>query len=360
MRDLKYLFSYTAPLAAFISFYFGGVWSFSLLYLAFIIIPVVELFYQGTSENLTMEEEDSQLKKVLFDLMLYMNVPMIFGLQIFYFYTVAQGGLFWWELLGMTLSAGILIGADGINVAHELGHRNTWYERLMSKILLLPSFYLHFIIEHNYGHHKWVSTDKDPATSRLNENIYFFFVRSTVMGYISAWKLSGELTKKKGHTAFGFRNPMYQYTAIQLAYVAVAIALFSWSILPYVIISGIIGFLMLECVNYIEHYGLRRKKLASGRYEPVKPHHSWNSNHELGRIFLYELTRHSDHHYKANRKYQVLRHFEKSPQLPLGYPGSILLALFPPAWFLYMNPKVKAEQERIDKAFTMSGKAVAA
>jgi alkane 1-monooxygenase len=109
--------------------------------------------------------------------------------------------------------------------------------------------------------------------------------------------------------------------------------------------TAIVGFLLLESVNYIEHYGLVRKQLASGRYEPVTPRHSWNSNHELGRIFLYELTRHSDHHYKATRKYQVLRHMDESPQLPLGYPTSILMALVPPLWFKKMNPIVKAVGE---------------
>ncbi|MDX1666459.1 MAG: fatty acid desaturase, partial [Saprospiraceae bacterium] len=100
------------------------------------------------------------------------------------------------------------------------------------------------------------------------------------------------------------------------------------------------GFLLLESVNYIEHYGLRRKKIGEGRYEKVRPAHSWNSNHELGRIFLYELTRHSDHHYKASRKYQILRHFDRSPQLPFGYPTSIIIALVPPLWFTLMDPRV--------------------
>ncbi len=332
----------------FLAYYFGGVWSYSGFIVAFVIIPIIELFYQGTTENLNVEEEDSYVKRKFFDVVLYLNVPIIWALLIYFFYTISQGGLAWWEILGMTWTTGILLGGNGINIAHELGHRDTWYEKLFAKILLIPSFYLHFVIEHNLGHHKWVSTDKDPASSRLNENIYTFFIRSTFMGYLSAWKISGEQTKKKGYTPFGWRNPMYYFQLVQIIYLGAIAYFFSWTLVPLAIIAGILGFLLLETVNYIEHYGLRRKKLASGRYEPVQPHHSWNSNHDLGRIFLYELTRHSDHHYKANRKYQVLRHFDEAPQLPHGYPASMIMAFIPPLWFSYMNPKVKKVQEQIN------------
>lgn len=351
MRDFKYLIAYIIPVAVGLSYYLGGVWSFSGFYIAFVLIPFVELFYKGTTENLSVEGEDTQLKKRLFDFILYMNVPIIWGLLGYFFYTVYTGNHQWWELMGMTITTGILLGGNGINIAHELGHRDTWYERMFSKMLLLPSFYMHFIIEHNFGHHKWVSTDKDPASSRLNENIYTFFFRSTFMSYYSAWQIAAEQTTRKGHSAYSLiHNPMFGYTLIQLTYVTTVVFIFGWMMLPYMVVAGILGFLLLEAVNYIEHYGLRRKKLSSGRYEPVKPHHSWNSNHELGRIFLYELTRHSDHHFKANRKYQVLRHFDESPQLPLGYPGSILIAFIPPLWFAYMNPKVEKERLRFNMA----------
>ncbi len=341
MKDFKYLFAYTAPLAIGIALSFGGIWSFSGFILAFMIIPTMELIWKGTTYNLTDDEETVQNNKLIFDILLYLNVPLVYGFLAYYFYILTTGVHTWWEILGYTLSIGILLGADGINVAHELGHRNTWYERLMAKMLLLPNLYLHFIIEHNYGHHKWVSTDKDPASSRLNEPIYTFYFRSVIGSYLSAWKISANHTEKKGHHPYHlWFNPMFSYQFVQILYLALVYFFFGWQILLLTIAAAIIGFLLLESVNYIEHYGLRRKKLANGRYEPVQSHHSWNSNHDLGRIFLYELTRHSDHHYKANRKYQVLRHFDESPQLPLGYPASILMALIPPLWFAYMNPKV--------------------
>jgi len=133
---------------------------------------------------------------------------------------------------------------------------------------------------------------------------------------------------------------MIQFQLAQVGYLLVVGLLFGWKMLPFAVAIAVFGFLMLECVNYIEHYGLRRKLLPNGRYEKVSPRHSWNSDHELGRIVLYELTRHSDHHFKATRKYQILRHIDESPQLPLGYPTSILMALVPPLWFRVMNRRV--------------------
>jgi alkane 1-monooxygenase len=242
---------------------------------------------------------------------------------------------------------GIVLGVTGINVAHELGHRTKKYEQTMAKILLLPNLYMHFFIEHNWGHHLNVSTDEDPASSRLNETIYAFFVRSVSNSYLSAWEIENKRLMRTGKKVISLHNEMIWYQIIQIAYLFIVGWYFTWSVIPFAIIVATIGFLLLEAVNYIEHYGLRRRKLASGKYEIVQPWHSWNSNHVLGRIMLYELTRHSDHHYKATRKYQVLRHFDKSPQLPYGYPGSIVLAFMPKIWFRMMNPRVQKFQENM-------------
>jgi alkane 1-monooxygenase len=199
---------------------------------------------------------------------------------------------------------------------------------------------MHFFIEHNLGHHKNVATDEDPASARMGENMYAFWWRSVKDSYLGAWRLEAERLKKAGLAPYSVANHMIWFQMIQIIYLILIGLFFGFTGILMAIGFAIIGFLLLESVNYIEHYGLRRQKLASGRYEPVLPKHSWNSNHELGRIFLYELTRHSDHHYKSTRKYQVLRHYEEAPQLPFGYPMSILVASFPPIWFRMMNKRV--------------------
>lgn len=146
---------------------------------------------------------------------------------------------------------------------------------------------------------------------------------------------------------------MIRFTLIQALYF-VSIVFFStyWYTTLAIVMAGVVGFLLLETINYIEHYGLRRKKLASGRYERVRPQHSWNANYEVGRILLYELTRHSDHHYQASKKYQILDHQDEAPELPFGYPTAMLVALLPPLWFKIMNRRLPNQKstEMLDLA----------
>ncbi len=349
MKDLKYLIAYIAPIAAIFAIHYGGFWSPAAFYIAFVIIPFIEFLLPGSGsvENNDEAAEESRSKRVFFDILLYSNIPLLYSILYLFLIRITTADVSNLEIIGMTLSVGVVCGVTGINVAHELGHRETWYEQTMSKILLLGSLYMHFFIEHNRGHHKNVSTDEDPASSRLGENVYAFFYRSVTQSYVSAWHLEAERLMREGKPNFSFSNEMIWYQIIQLAFLTGVYFFFGNIALLCMIIAGIIGFLLLELVNYIEHYGLRRRKLASGRYEKVLPLHSWNSNHELGRIFLYELTRHSDHHYKATRKYQILRHFDESPQLPYGYPASMLLALVPPLWFSVMDSEVLKWQEKL-------------
>jgi alkane 1-monooxygenase len=204
----------------------------------------------------------------------------------------------------------------------------------------MPVLYQHFFIEHNRGHHKNVSTDKDPATARKDENLYTFFLRSITGQYKSAWRLENNRLKSNDQAAMSWHNEMVRFTVYQLLYLAVVGIIFGIEMLPYSFAVALIGVLLLEAVNYIEHYGLKRVLLPTGKPERVLPKHSWNSDFEMGRIMLFELTRHSDHHYKASRKYQVLRHMEEAPQLPVGYPAGMLMATVPPLWFKVMNKRL--------------------
>lgn len=340
MNNLKYLAGYIPILSTCISLYLQGVWSYFAIVIVFGFIPLIEIYTPKSTLNLGKEEENNILLNRFFDWLLYLNLPLLYSVIIFYFIVLTSVDLATYEIVGLTLSVGIACGSAGINVAHELGHRKKNYERILSQMLLLPELYMHFYIEHNLGHHKNVATPKDPATSRFGENIYTFFVRTVTQSYVSAWEIQKQLLKKEKQPFFSFSNKMLVFQFIQFAYLFVIGYVFGWQMIGFAIAIAVLGFLLLETVNYVEHYGLVRKKLPNGRYEPVQPHHSWNSNHMLGRIVLYELTRHSDHHFKASRKYQILRHFNESPQLPYGYPASMLMALIPWLWFRKMNKEV--------------------
>ena len=318
----------------------GGKWVFVAPLYVFVLIPLIELFFGGSQINMEKAEEEIAKKDWKFDVVVWSVVPLQFTLCFFFLNRLDDNSLALWEKLGMMFAFGIACGVLGINVAHELGHRNTWYEQLMSKMLLATSLYMHFFIEHNRGHHKNVSTDEDPASSKYGEIIYAFYFRSVINSWLSAWHLEGDRLRKAKQSFWGIHNEMLMYQIIQIAMLVAIATIWNWQVMLYFIGAATIGFLLLETVNYIEHYGLRRKKIDGEYYEKVMPVHSWNSNHPIGRIMLFELTRHSDHHYMASRKYQVLRHFDYSPQMPTGYPGMMVLSLFPPLWFKVMHKQI--------------------
>ena len=341
IRDLKYLSAYLVPFSALVGIAYQGIWTWATVILTFLLLPVIELFTLESTENFTPEQAEKQSKRLIFNWLLYLNAPLLFGVIAWYLWTITQADLPIWQMAGLTLSTGIVAGANGINVAHELGHRVHKSEQWLAQIMLIPTLYQHFFIEHNRGHHKNVATDADPASARLGEPIFAFWLRSIGGSWRNAWDLEHERLRKSNQTTFSWDNAMWRYVLIQGIWLGCIGLFLGIKGLLAAVLVALVGVLLLETVNYIEHYGLRRAILPSGIPEPVSPRHSWNSNHELGRIFLYELTRHSDHHYKSTRKYQILRHLDESPQMPFGYPTSIVLALIPPIWFKVMNKRIR-------------------
>ncbi len=340
-------YKYLSPLIVFIlswiSFTQTGWITYLPVLYAFVLIPFLELFIKPDSGNLSQAEEELAKADRVYDYILYLIVPLQYFLLITFLFSLKDASLTAVDLSGRIISMGILCGVFGINVAHELGHRIRKEEQLMAKALLLTSLYTHFFIEHNKGHHKNVATHEDPSSARLNEMVFLFYPRTLLFTYLHAWKIAGKEVKKKGKPVFSLYNEMLQLQLLQLAFVTIVFIVFGIKILIAFLLAAFIGMLLLECVNYIEHYGLSRNQTATGQYERTLPHHSWNSNHLVGRLMLFELSRHSDHHYLASRKYQVLRHHNHSMQMPTGYPGMMILAHMPPLWFYIMNKRIKKE-----------------
>jgi alkane 1-monooxygenase len=337
---MKYLLAYSIPFFGLLGIYFQGIWSYTVVIYVFVLIPILELFLPIDASNYSENEVESRLKNKLYNGLLYLNIPIVYGCLYFTFTIVKTKELTYFELIGIVLSLGIILGSNGINVAHELGHRKLLFERLLGKLLLIPSHYTHFFIEHNHGHHLHVSTPEDPSTAKYNQNLYSFWVQSVTGTYVKAWQIQKKINRSEKISFFSLRNDMFWFTIIQICYLLLVFNFFGLKVLLVAVFSGITGFLLLETINYIEHYGLQRKILPSGRFERVTEKHSWNSNHILGRIILYELTRHSDHHFKSSKEYQILEHHEESPQLPYGYPASMVLSFIPPLWFALMNNKI--------------------
>ncbi|MET3961851.1 alkane 1-monooxygenase [Marmoricola sp. OAE513] len=248
------------------------------------------------------------------------------------------------DKIGLAISIGV-IGGIGINTAHELGHKREENERWLSKIALAQSFYGHFYIEHNRGHHVRVATPEDPASSRFGESFYAFWPRTVAGSLKSAWHLEKKRYARKNKHPFRIGNDVLNAWLMSAVLFGAIIVAFGWEVTPYLLIQAFIGFSLLEVVNYMEHYGMLRQKVGTGdkqRYERVDPSHSWNSNNIATNVLLYHLQRHSDHHANPTRRYQTLRDFEESPVLPTGYAGMIVLSLFPPLYRRVMDPRVLA------------------
>lgn len=341
MQRYKYLFVYQAPLVVFLSIISENYFSFFGIVYIFGVLPFIELFTKGSVKNFSEEEESKALQDYFYDWVLWSLVPIHFFLGFLYLHYMAysDGGLVY--KIGATLAYGISCGVLGINAAHELGHRQTWYEQLMSKALLMTTLYMHFFIEHNRGHHTYVSTDEDPASAKYGETVYAFYFRSIWDSWWSAWRLEKKRLEIDKLPFWHFKNEMLVYQIVHLMMLGLILYFFGLKVLILYFSAAMIGIILLETVNYIEHYGLRRQKKGT-RYERTMPWHSWNSNHPIGRLVLLELSRHSDHHFLANRKYQILRHFDESPQMPTGYPGMMLLALIPPLWFKVMHGRINS------------------
>ena len=340
IKDLKYLMSYSIAVTAFIGILVGGPFVYLTLIYTFVFIPILE---SNTKEYLNEYSDDEKKSRNLdpfFDFLLYLNIPIVYGIFFVSLNTLLNTDSAY-EIIGIILSASIVMATNGINVGHELGHRKSLFSRTCSKLLYLPCQYMHFFIEHNYGHHINVATPDDPATAKYKQNLYSFWISSVTKTYLSAWRIQLKLLRVSNQSFISLKNDMIFYTLFQISFLIFIYLNYGRIITIYSVFMSVISFLFLETINYVEHYGLLRRIKSNGRYERVKPNHSWNSNHTIGRITLYELTRHSDHHFKSSKKYQVLESIEDSPQLPYGYPTSILISFFPPLWFRIMNPLVE-------------------
>ncbi len=308
----------------------------------YVFIPLLDLVFGDDPSNPPEEvvawlERDRYYKFVT-----WAFLPLQFAAFVTGFWLMTRhGGLGIVDRFGITFTLGSLNGV-AINTAHELGHKKEHLERWLARIALAPCGYGHFFIEHNRGHHVRVATPEDPASSRMGESFWRFWPRTVAGSLRNGWRLERTRLRRMDKSTVSLRNDVLNAWAMTAVLWGVIVALFGVGVLPYLLIQAVFAFSLLEAVNYLEHYGLLRQRLDNGRFERVDPRHSWNNNHVVTNLFLYQLQRHSDHHANPTRRYQALRHFEQSPQLPAGYASMIVLCYFPPLWRRVMDHRVLA------------------
>lgn len=356
MRSLKKIGFFSAfilPFLLLVGFYIGGVALFSIHIFVFVVVPLMDFLIKTDKTNIPKEAISNEAKVFFYRLVTYTWVYVQVGILIWAFYVVSSTTLTFLEWMAFASGTALVTGGVGITVAHELGHKKARIQQFYAKVLLMTVSYMHFIIEHNRGHHVRVATPEDPATSRFGETFYTFWFRSVIEGYLSAWKLEGQRLAKNKKEFWSLDNQMVQFFIYPLLFVLTFTLLFSWiesrviwEVPVFFLVQSVLGFSLLEAVNYLEHYGMERRLLNSGRYERVTHLHSWNASHIVSNFLLFQLQRHSDHHAMAHKPYQVLDHFDESPQLPAGYSAMILVAFVPPLWFALMNPRLLRWKEK--------------
>lgn len=252
------------------------------------------------------------------------------------------------EKIGLFFGVGVITGTVGINYSHELMHQKNRFERACADLLLAMVLYSHFRSEHLLVHHRYVGTPGDPVTARMGESFYRFYPRVLKASFLSALRAEGRKLARAGLPSHNRRNPFWRYAAAQAFMLALAFALGGWSGVGLFVLQASVAIWQLELVNYVEHYGLTRKHLGEGRYEPVAPRHSWNAAQKASNWLLINLQRHSDHHYKPDRRFPVLQTYDETeaPQLPYGYPVMTIAAMIPSLWRRMMHPHVRAWRTR--------------
>lgn len=324
------------PVATVLGAALGGAWTFLAPALAGLAVPALDLLLGHDEAN--PEDDDGLAAQARWRLPILVFALLHVGALAWAAWWVGGHALTGPEWFGIVLAVGVVNGGLAINVAHELCHRNTAAERGLAQVLWLTVGYMHFHLEHRLGHHARVATPEDPATARLGESVYAFWGRSVVGGWRSAWALEAARLAGLGLPGAHWRNQMLWYAALPPALaLGLGLAFGPAAALLYGI-QAVAAILVLETVNYVEHYGLERRLVAPGVYERVGPRHSWNSHRRLTNWLLLKLQRHSDHHVNPGRRYQTLRAVADVPMLPLGYGWMVPLALVPPLWRRVMDP----------------------
>jgi alkane 1-monooxygenase len=320
--------------------------------LLYILLPLLDWRFGADGQNAPDEvmealEKDKYYRYCTYAFIPFQYLSLIIGAYMFTASDLSwlgfDGGLGWFGKIGLAFSVGAL-GGVGINTAHEMGHKKESLERWLAKITLAQTFYGHFYIEHNRGHHVRVATPEDPASSRFGQTFWEFLPRTVWGSLKSSWELEAQRMRRTGRSPWNpktyWQNDVLNSWAMSAVLFGALVAVFGPAVILFLVIQAVYGFSLLESVNYMEHYGLLRQKTESGRYERCAPVHSWNSDHLVTNLFLYHLQRHSDHHANPTRRYQTLRSMQGAPNLPTGYASLIGVTYVPALWRKLMDHRV--------------------
>jgi alkane 1-monooxygenase len=332
-----------------LAWFFESIFCYAIIFLMIAVAWGEYKVIDREQRNLDDETEARLRDKTYFNYSLYLCLPLLVFNLVVFMAIFNRPDISVIEQIGLLLSAGYTGAVLGINVGHELVHRRSKFEANIGGLLLALVCYATFKVEHVRGHHVYVSTPEDASSAPLGMSLYRFLPRAWIMNPVNGFKLEAKRLRSLGKSPWHWQNELIWWTALSTSFAVLSFMAFGFSGLLFFVAQSFIAITILEVINYVEHYGLERKKLPNGRYERVTHHHSWNASEQATNKILFNLQRHSDHHANPTRPYQILRHFDDSPQLPTGYFGMLYLAFWPKKWFEVMNPRAEAYMEFIRK-----------
>lgn len=340
MRPLEYGLGLSLGAIALTTLWVGGPWAFALPLCFLVVIPALELVAERLLPRYRIPPAAGPDRP--YDAMLYVTAGLHLVVLLAFLGRLAAGDATGFELVGHTLTVGFLQGAYAMTMGHELAHRPRRFEKRLGKVLMVGALYGGFHIQHIRGHHVRVATPEDPMSAGRGETLYGFLLGAVTAGHVEPWRLEAQRLARSGRPVFGWHNEYLRLLAIQLALLGAILAIVGPLGLLCFVLTALQGQVILETINYVEHYGLVRARRPDGRYEKFTAGLAWNSNNPVSRAMVFEVTRHSDHHLHGARPYHALVDHDGSPQLPSGYFGLLWLAAVPPLWFRVMDPRLDA------------------
>ena len=309
-------------------------WTIAPFIWVLLIIPIIDSILPNLNKKL-----DNLNERKLHNLAIVIILPGILFLIVSGLIVLSKSDMSYLTVASLGAAVGMSGGSIGITTAHELIHRNNKYMRGLGVILLTFCLYGHFRIEHIYGHHKHVATRNDPATARKGENFYFYFIRCIVMSFVSSWNIEKNHLRKKNINILSLKNRMIHYFILELIILLTSFIIAGMHGLIFILVHSFISVLLLELVDYIQHYGLERNKINE-KYETYNELHSWNSRHSSANWSTFNLGLHSEHHKTASKHYPLLSQHKQKMEMPFNYPVMLIMALLPFIWFRVMDKKL--------------------
>jgi len=339
LKPYTYLGLISLPALVIAGFLLGGWYNFLVPAFCFFIHPLINSLFSSSLPKKIPSDARRHTRNEYRGVALFF-VPLIIGLNIWSLYIESHYEFSIIEITGFILSVGIVNGVLGFTLAHEFIHRFSALEQVAGYGLLLNNNYMHYGIEHVWGHHVYACTPKDPHTARINESLYTYLPRAIRTTYINAWEIEKKKNNKNQSSSFKLLNRLYIFGALQVALMLAILFTAGWKSLFFFLLQNAVAILLLHIINYLQHYGLQRKKNEDGVFEKMNAHHSWDSAFRDRSLFIFQLENHADHHLHPNRPFEQLSHHNEAPEHPAGYSFMVLLTLVPPLWFRIMNKKL--------------------